>query len=53
MATRFNKMQIIFIEILKFLLEFYYGAVMNSIKSISIYSYLASFVFFINEEEWG
>ena len=35
MAARFNEMQIIFIEILKFLLEFYYGAVMNFIKSIS------------------
>ena len=35
MAMQFNKMQIIFIAILKFLFEFYYGAVMNSIKSIS------------------
>ena len=35
MATRFNEMQIIFIEISKILSEFYYGVVINSIKSIS------------------
>ena len=35
-------MQIIFIGISNFLLEFYYGTVMNAIKSISIYTYYAS-----------
>ena len=35
MAAQFNEMQIIFIEIKKFLLDFYYGVLMNLIKSIN------------------